>query len=72
MRDRFFKLGGHSLLATQFIARVRQSLHIELPMRILFESADMQELVSLIETAIMTKIESLSETEAQLLIDRIT
>lgn len=72
MQDRFFKLGGHSLLATQFIARVRQLLQIELPMRILFESTDMQELVSFIETAIMTKIESLSEAEAQLLIDRIT
>jgi len=38
VHDNFFEVGGHSVLATQLIARVRDSLHVELLLRSVFEA----------------------------------
>ena len=37
IHDNFFELGGHSLLAIQVLSRLRRTLHVEVPLRVLFD-----------------------------------
>ena len=48
----FFNLGGHSLMVTQVLARVRDYLKIELPVRSLFEAPSLAEFSHLIQERI--------------------
>ena len=50
IHDNFFELGGHSLLAMQVIARLRQGLELEIPLRTLFENPTVASFAKKIDT----------------------
>jgi amino acid adenylation domain-containing protein len=49
MADDFFQIGGNSLLAAQTIAHIREIFQLELPLRALFESPRLDQVVTRLE-----------------------
>ncbi|GHO80004.1 hypothetical protein KSD_77750 [Ktedonobacter sp. SOSP1-85] len=63
IHDNFFELNGDSLLATQVVAHLRKELHIELPLRTLFETPTIAGMAQQVE---QLRAEEASESEPPL------
>jgi amino acid adenylation domain-containing protein len=51
IHDNFFELGGHSLLAIQVVSRIRDAMHVEVPLLSLFETPTVAGFSTSIEAA---------------------
>ncbi|MFL6194388.1 MAG: amino acid adenylation domain-containing protein, partial [Thermoanaerobaculia bacterium] len=60
LNDSFWELGGHSLLATRVLARIRESLGVELPIHEVFEASTLGELAEAVGRELGEAVEDLA------------
>jgi acyl carrier protein len=63
VEDNFLVLGGHSLLAMQLITRIRGAFNIDLPLRMLYETASLEELAVAVAGAEAARADAASLAE---------
>jgi hypothetical protein len=76
VEDDFFQLGGHSLLAVRAVSRMRAAFHLDLSVRLLFDTPRLRDLAAAIEREqlaqageadldeLLAELEGLSDEEA--------
>ncbi|MGB7600369.1 MAG: amino acid adenylation domain-containing protein [Candidatus Sulfotelmatobacter sp.] len=69
--DNFFNLGGHSLMGAQLIAKVHQRFAVELSLRSLFDHPTIAEISAEIERLLFAKVETMTDEEAQRLLESL-
>jgi acyl-coenzyme A synthetase/AMP-(fatty) acid ligase/acyl carrier protein len=67
--DNFFDLGGHSLMGAQLIAKISYTFGVELSLRSLFDHPTVEEVSAEIERLIHAKLASMSEDEAERMLE---
>ena len=84
INDNFFELGGHSLLLTQLASRISNQFEIEIPLRVLFDTPTIVEMVRAIAelliqqqdsadvTALLQRIKKLSPHEVRSLLETMS
>ena len=63
--DNFFLMGGHSLLGSQLALRVREAFNANVTLRDVFRTQTVSRLAAKVEEIIVTKLQNLSEEEAE-------
>src|SRR6185369_2863835 len=66
--DNFFELGGHSLLLTQLASRIRTTFQVEIPLRVLFDVANVVEMT---EAIAERQIQQVDQDEMAAMLDEL-